>query len=115
MKKFLTAIPILFLFLNSCSNSGNNSTASSDTAKKLPVVSPIGEGENEITVADYQTIIKKQNIVLVDFGAKWCVYCKKLAPLLDDLVNNSMPGKFLLVKSDTDRDQALANSLQITG
>ena len=86
----------------------------SDTSvRHVPPTPPIGEGNTVITTNDYKALIHKQAVVLVDVSATWCGPCKKLAPRLDDLVN-TMPGEFLLVKSDSDRDRDLADSLGIT-
>ena len=112
MKKIICAASVFFFLFTSCSNSTEHNK-NSDTIKPGVPIAPIGEGSGVISTADYKTILSKQTIVLVDVGATWCIYCKKLAPHLDNLVN-TMPGKFLLVKSDSDRDQALADSLKIT-
>jgi putative thioredoxin len=45
--------------------------------------------------------------VLVDFWAAWCAPCNNLSPILDKLVQE-FAGRFVLVKIDTDRQQALA-------
>lgn len=45
--------------------------------------------------------------VLVDFWADWCQPCKQLMPLLEKIVQ-SMNGKLLLAKVNTDQEQQLA-------
>jgi thioredoxin 1 len=115
MKKIFLSLTVLFFLFNSCSNSPKGYSIKTDSSEKgVSPILPIGEGNEVITTAAYKTFVHKQNIVLVDISASWCGPCRKLAPRLEDLVNNRMPGKFLLVKSDSDRDQQLADSLNIT-
>lgn len=114
MKKIVASVFVLFFLFSSCSNSTSQTeTTNSTENKQAPVIAPIGEGATVITPADYQKMINVTPIVLVDFSATWCGPCKRLAPILDELVND-MPGKFTLVKSDVDRDNDLAVSNNIT-
>jgi putative thioredoxin len=50
--------------------------------------------------------------VLVDFWAAWCGPCRTLAPILENLADE-FQGRFLLVKVDTDREQAVAQQFGI--
>jgi thioredoxin 1 len=65
-----------------------------------------------VTTASYANTIKANPVVLVDVGATWCGPCKKLAPLLDELVAEK-PGTFVLLKVDADRDRAVADSMNV--
>ncbi len=43
--------------------------------------------------ADFEAqVLKKSNLVIVDFGATWCAPCKKLHPLLEELLDE-FPGE----------------------
>ena len=52
--------------------------------------------------------------VVVDCYADWCGPCKIIAPLLDDLAH-ARQGELLVVKLDTDRNQATARRFDIRG
>ena len=68
-------------------------------------------------VADYQEYPKQWNFkgnkpCLVDFHAPWCVYCKALAPILDQLANEY--GERLdIYKVDVDQEPELESAFKI--
>jgi thioredoxin 2 len=67
------------------------------------------------TEADFDQTISTASVpVLVDFYADWCTPCRMMAPALDDLARDRL-GEVLVLKVDTDRDQALAMRFGIRG
>jgi len=52
--------------------------------------------------------------VLVDFYADWCGPCKMVSPVIQKLAAENKD-RFLTVKINTDKKQALAQQWQITG
>lgn len=54
----------------------------------------------------------RQVPVLVDFWADWCQPCKTLTPILTKLIEEYR-GAFILVKVNTDQNQALASQLGV--
>ncbi|MBY0536298.1 MAG: thioredoxin fold domain-containing protein [Chitinophagaceae bacterium] len=64
------------------------------------------EGANtgpQMTSTDYQKAINSNSVVLVDFGAEWCPPCKKMEPVLADLIKTN-GNQFKLVKVDGGKD-----------
>ena len=113
MKKFILASLISVLCLNSCSNEPEKKANESTTIQEGQSNKILGEGAAVISTAEFQKMISSAPIVLVDFSATWCGPCKKLAPRIDELMQER-PGAFTLVKSDVDRDVELAEYSNIT-
>ena len=53
----------------------------------------------QMTFTEYQSLIPKNKIVLVDVGAVWCPPCKKMNPIIDSL-SKAKNLQFHLVKID---------------
>lgn len=68
----------------------------------------------EITEQNFSKEVLASDIpVLVDFWASWCVPCKMLVPIIDELAVE-YKGKVKICKANTDENMKLATSLQIT-
>lgn len=68
-------------------------------------------------VADYQAYpaqweFKGDKPCLVDFHAPWCVYCKALSPILDQLAAE-YDGKLDIYKVDVDQEPELESAFNI--
>ena len=68
-------------------------------------------------VADYQSYPDNWNFkgnkpCLVDFHAPWCVYCKALSPILDQLAKE-YEGKLDIYKVDVDQEPELESAFKI--
>ncbi len=66
----------------------------------------------QTTLAEYLQQIPSDKTVLVDFGAEWCPPCKKMEPVLADLVA-SHGNQFVLVKIDGATQKDLVKELNI--
>ena len=69
----------------------------------------------EITSNNFATeVLKADTPVLVDFWAPWCMHCKMMSTILDELAAE-MAGQIKIVKINTDdaANQDLATEYQI--
>jgi rhodanese-related sulfurtransferase len=69
--------------------------------------------EKQMSVEEFAGAIKVPGMVLVDFGTTWCPPCKKMEPVLKNLLERN-PGKFSLLKVDGDRDRELLKKFEVT-
>lgn len=68
-----------------------------------------------VSDANFERVTTDTDIpVVVDFYADWCGPCKMMAPILDDLAHERQ-GEILVVKLNTDENQATAQRLNIRG
>lgn len=72
-----------------------------------------GANTLEITEDNYDVEVKDSDIpVLVDFWATWCPPCKMLAPIVDEIADESV-GKMKVGKVDTDASPNIRDSFGI--
>jgi len=57
-------------------------------------------------------VLKSEKPVLVDFWAGWCVPCRLISPVIDELAGD-YKGKIKFVKVNVDDNAELATDLQI--
>ena len=69
----------------------------------------------KVTDPDFDRVIQGASVpILVDFYADWCGPCRVMAPTLDDLAQQRT-GDLLVLKLDTDANQATASRFGIRG
>jgi len=69
----------------------------------------------KISDADFDAFTRiKGHVVVVDFYADWCGPCKRLAPILDGIVEDN-GGKVLLGKMDVDQNKQTPGKLRVNG
>lgn len=66
----------------------------------------------QMTLDEYATAVKKDAIVLVDFGAEWCPPCIKMEPVLNQLLSDASL-KFSFVKVDGGNDTNIMNAQNV--
>jgi thioredoxin 1 len=69
----------------------------------------------DVTKKDFENELLKSEVpVLVDFWAPWCMPCRMMAPILDELAE-ALEGKVKITKVDTENpeNQDLAMQYQI--
>ncbi len=63
-------------------------------------------------MANFFDIINSDIPVLVDFSAEWCGPCKMMPPILKQ-VKKDLGDKVRIIKIDVDKNQAIAQKLQV--
>jgi len=67
-----------------------------------------------LTTESFLKLVTKDKLVLVDFNAVWCGPCKKLKPIVYKLAEK-YNGKMEVLAIDVDKENVLANQMNITG
>lgn len=67
-----------------------------------------GSAVRHVSEADFESLLRDDKPVLVDFWATWCPPCRAIAPTLDALAKDSA-GSATIAKVDVDQNQALAS------
>jgi thioredoxin 1 len=65
-------------------------------------------------MSNFDTIIKSEKPVLIDFFATWCGPCQALAPILKQ-VKDSLGDRITILKIDVDKNQQMAAQYQVRG
>lgn len=85
--------------------------------KGFPVSKPTGaEKENlpDFTPQSFQELLDKNSVVLADFHTLWCVPCKKMAPVVDELAKQ-YEGKAKIIRVDVDKSKEVGKKFSIAG
>ena len=64
-------------------------------------------------VADFNKMLEKSPVTVVDFSARWCGPCKALAPQLVELSKEPQLKKVHFVKIDVDDNQEISELMNI--
>lgn len=83
----------------------------------FPVVKPAGQKDDKIqqlSLADFSKMLQTDKPVLVDFHTKWCVPCKKMAPVVDTIAEQ-YKDKAIVLRIDVDKSKEVAKHYQIQG
>lgn len=64
--------------------------------------------------SSFNSIIKSETLVLVDFFADWCGPCKSLSPILK-AVKDELGDVVKIVKINVDKNELLAAKYQVRG
>jgi thioredoxin 1 len=61
----------------------------------------------EITDADFDEIVKKHQLILVDFWAEWCGPCRMMEPVMEELAKDHS-GKIVFGKLNVEQNPKTA-------
>ena len=64
------------------------------------------------SVEDFNEVVSRDGVILIDFYADWCGPCKMLAPVIDKLAEE-YDGKATICKLNVDRNQAIAEKYNV--
>jgi len=66
----------------------------------------------EVTDLNFDDVIKRSRLVVVDCWAPWCPPCRVMAPIIDELARN-YAGKILFGKLNVDENQRVPVEYQV--
>ncbi|MGF1672220.1 MAG: thioredoxin [Rivularia sp. (in: cyanobacteria)] len=66
----------------------------------------------QVKETEFETLLKSENILVVDFTATWCGPCRVVAPLIEQLAQE-YPEDIKVVKIDVDQDKPLAKKYEV--
>ncbi|MFI3283979.1 MAG: thioredoxin family protein, partial [Erysipelotrichaceae bacterium] len=64
-----------------------------------------------VNQSEFDSIVNKEGVVLVDFFATWCGPCKMIAPVLEEL--QSEYDNVTIIKVDVDQEGQLARKYNV--
>ena len=67
-----------------------------------------------LTEKNFDKVVNSGKVVLVDFWAEWCMPCKMIGPIFDELANEMDADKFTFTKCDVDSERNIAVKFSIT-
>ncbi|MCS7115478.1 MAG: thioredoxin [Nitrososphaerota archaeon] len=80
--------------------------------KELEEKQPVDAKVVHVTDSNFNEVVSKNQLVLVDFWAEWCMPCRMLAPVIEDLAKE-YSGKVLVGKLDVDENPATASKFNV--
>lgn len=66
----------------------------------------------QVEESNFETLLTSEKLVVVDFTAKWCGPCRKIAPFMEDIAQ-TYQDRVEVVKVDVDQSKPLAKKYGI--
>ncbi|MCF8372417.1 MAG: hypothetical protein K9H64_12385 [Bacteroidales bacterium] len=85
--------------------------------KNLPVIKDadaVSDVENKYDMAQYQELLRTEQLLFIDFYAPWCAPCRSMMPMIDSL-KVEYKNDIKIVKINVDASKNLVKQLQIAG
>ncbi|MBT6809056.1 MAG: thioredoxin fold domain-containing protein [Flavobacteriales bacterium] len=60
--------------------------------------------QKSISIIEFSDIIESNNVVLVDFSTQWCVPCKKMKPVIEEIKKENKDVKIVFIDADTNKE-----------
>ena len=102
---------------------GNSSANNNDDKKKSAKEAPKTTAVQELNATDFNTKVydlTKEELkylgnkpAIVDFTAKWCGPCQRIAPILEELAV-AYDGQIVIYKVDIDKNRELAKAFNVS-
>ena len=102
-----TALLLGTMLLNSCGEQGAQPAAEPADRVELPIIQSRQELNRVISEAD-------DRLLLIDFFADWCLPCKQLEPILEEIARKAKD-RVSVYRIDLDANQHLANGFEVQG
>ncbi|MBC8313030.1 MAG: thioredoxin [Candidatus Cloacimonetes bacterium] len=67
----------------------------------------------ELTNDNFDKVVNSEKVVLVDFWASWCMPCKMMAPILEEMTNEYDENKVAITKCDVQSEPQIAQKFSI--
>jgi len=90
-----------------------NQESKSIIKKQNPKLGSEINGLAHVTDATFNSVIKKNPVVLIDFWADWCGPCKALAPIIERLAEDYR-GRVFVGKLDIDKNPITADRFKVS-
>lgn len=101
MKKLVLALMAIFAVV-----AAPTLSAATPESSTSPVI--------KVTNSNYNELIAKHQLLVVDFWASWCGPCRAIAPIIEDLAQE-YKGKVAIGKCNVDENRSLTNSFGVQG
>ncbi|GAB1474674.1 thioredoxin [Bacteroidota bacterium] len=119
MKRIKTIIPVLLLIVSvaACGAGKNDKKETAASASVNKATISLTTDLFLKKVADFKANPSEWKYLgdkpsIIDFHADWCVYCKKLEPVLEELAKE-YEGKIYIYKVDTEKEREIAAAFGI--
>lgn len=77
-----------------------------------PIVEDLS-GKEELSSKEYDNIVSEKGYVLVDFYAPWCVPCRRMLPIVEELAK-TYSDRFKLLTIDFDQNRLLSKEKNVS-